>query len=327
MKREECYRKVGRVVRLERGGDATRLVRIDEAGQATLSGDRFISASIDQSVAVSELDSSRVERIAAEIESLIEPPLAVERLLVSEGIAAHENLSAEGSVGWEERSERIHVAVVNRRCRARALLDLGDFDAACRELTDVTGALAALEPDRALPSLRSPISGGSALDSFRFQPRVTAALLAALIENVHPHSTRQAVSIRQAAHSAIRCDGKGLSIEELTLVDSKGVQVESWPNWFRPSYRIRPVRMPFHVRLIGPKVASSPSIEVRALLAPIEIDRGLVKLALLAYEGAVTHALAVEIAVGELMRRLHPVGEMETWYPYGAGAWGVAAAI
>ncbi|HYM59423.1 MAG TPA: hypothetical protein VEZ11_00880, partial [Thermoanaerobaculia bacterium] len=317
MKRAETYRKVGRVVRLERGEEATRLIRIEEAGQATLRGSQFFAESIDEPVEIAKIDSSRVELVASEIESMIEAPLAVERLLVSEGIAAHENRSAQGSVAWEERSERIHLAIVNRRCRVRALVDLGDFVSASREIAEVATALRALELEGRI----------SSEESLRLHPRVTAALLAALVENVKEHSTRQGVSIRQGSHPAIRRDGKGALIEETTLIDETGVRLETWPNWYRPSYRVRPVRMPFHVRLTGSSEPQRPAIEALALLAPIEIDGGLVKLALLASESGVPFTLSVEHSTSDLMRRLRPAGDTATWYPYAAGAWGAAAVI
>jgi hypothetical protein len=102
-------------------------------------------------------------------------------------------------------------------------------------------------------------------------------------------------------------DGKGQHIAEWDAA------VRPWPNWYRPSYRTRPVRGPLNVRAVCDVSQVDAELPVAvAVLAPVS---GLVLNVLIADRGEVYPA-AVRIT------RIDAVGQPERWYPYGAGSFG-----
>jgi len=209
----EHYRKWGRVVRYEHG----RVVRVEEAGEAIESAELFLASPIAERVTLPVVDEDAVVATARAIESLVTP----ERLLVSEGVSEHEC----NGVRWQEQTRRVHIALVfveGRRPRLpappldrrgacppqttaeRALIDLDSFD------LDVLRKIAAagVTPEREVQHVR-------------LAPHVAAALLPHLIGRI---------ALEQLAGPH---DGKGLPIEPRVVAGEP-------PNWYRPSYRVRP---------------------------------------------------------------------------------------
>jgi hypothetical protein len=267
----EVYRKRGRVVRYEHG----HVIRSVESGEAFDDGHVF-RCGPSPAPPLPDFRSEGAE-VVARIESMILPPLEIERLIVTEGIAEHEC----GDIRWTEETKRIHLAV--KHCAIRVIVDLADFD-----LSDLSRAIDALS--RAVDERPAP-------EHVRLAPNVAAALLPSL-------AGTNAVELWQ---SAAEHDGKGLPVIEQQLI------APPWPNWFRPSYRTRPVRTPLHLRAAatGDNINYSAP-EAVALLAPVA--------------GNVLHVLCVDggvvfpatIAVGRVLA----VGPAKRWYPYGAGSFG-----
>jgi len=94
------------------------------------------------------------------------------------------------------------------------------------------------------------------------------------------------------------------------------VEAESdWPNAYRPSYRMRPVRMPHNLRLeCGDTAIDEHAPRAIALLAPIS-------------------DLTIRVLVDDERRvypatvpvdRISAVATERIWYPYGAGSFGAA---
>lgn len=253
------YRKRGRVVRHENGV----LLRVAEAGEAVERGVAFECRPLREAVTLPELDPSRVIETAGAIRELPN----IERVIISEGIAAHEY----GDAQWTEQTRRVHVAVAAHG--VRAVLDLASFDIA--PVARVAAVLA-----RGVREVAAP-------ERIRLAPNVAASLLVSLIG---------LIAIDQVAEGV---DGNGQSIQEVEL--TSGMQ---WPNWYRPSYRIRPLPMPFHLRARPFGVIDEAAPQAIALagarrvlledgsLAPIRLDR------------------------------VHAVGKPDGWYPYGAGSFG-----
>jgi hypothetical protein len=79
------------------------------------------------------------------------------------------------------------------------------------------------------------------------------------------------------------------------------------PNWWRPSYRVRPRRAWFNLMALP-----FGRLEENAPRAVALLDGGDV----LCVDGAEVFASALKIS------RVLAVGGAERWYPYGAGAWG-----
>lgn len=194
----------------------------------------------------------------------------VERLIVSEGIAEHE---CDG-VRWTEQTKRVHVSF--KRDALRVIVDLADF-----ELDDVQRAADALA--RASDARERP-------ERVRLAPNIGAALLPSLIGTI------------ELWQSSAEHDGKGLPVIEQKLTSPP------WPNWWRPSYRTRPVRMPLHVRAVDGGEMEQAARAV-ALLAPVAGN----VLHVLLEDGAVT-TIAVE--------RILAVRNTNRWYPYAAGSFG-----
>lgn len=270
----EIYRKYGRTARFEDG----HTVVVDEAGEAIELTREFEAHPIDAVVALPPPDVDAVERVAREIERIVKPN-AIERLIVSDGIAENDF----DGVRWTETPRRIHLSIAHRDFRV--LLDRADFD-----LTDIERAVRALEnvqPEREAPA------------RIRASPNVSAALLPALPTIAPPN-----IELWQVAGGI---DGKGRPVLEERLV------APPWTNWYRPSYRIHPVRMPFNIQArCELNVIDYDLPHAVAILAPIE---GIVMRVLIA-ENGVSYPAAVRIS------RIDAVTGEGTWYPYSAGAFG-----
>jgi hypothetical protein len=112
----------------------------------------------------------------------------------------------------------------------------------------------------------------------RFAPNVTAALLPSLIDVAPPN-----------------------------------VQLDYTVDWFRPSYRMRPVKVPMNLRLRCAVTAIERDRSVAvAILEPVH---GLV-LRVLVDDGTDAWPATVRVA------RIDAVGTEAIWYPYGGGSFG-----
>ncbi|MFL6247984.1 MAG: hypothetical protein ACJ74H_18315 [Thermoanaerobaculia bacterium] len=305
------YRKRGSVVRWENG----TLVRVIERGIAIEEGELF-ECRPEHAGDAPHIDETRViemARMAREAAGEV----AIERLIVVEGIAEHEceqplirplgtfsphegrrlkpdvafsppqrgegaRSADEGSpvATWTEHTQRIHLSLT--RARTRVLLDLGTFD-----ISDISRVAAALA--------RADSAERDAPPRLRLAPNVTAALLPTLIGIAPPN-----VRLVQTAGGV---DGYGAPIVEAT---------GSWPNAYRPSYRVRPVRMPMQLRLECDvtEIERDRPIAV-ALLAPVtSVLRVLID------DGKRAYPSTVRIT------RIDAVSSERTWYPYGAGSFG-----
>lgn len=272
----QVYRKFGRTVRYENG----TLLRVEEAGEAVESEQTFRCQPIAGASRLSAtVDTQPVETAVRQIESMIAAPLAIERLVVSEGIAEHEF----GERRWQETRRRVHLSIA--RPPLRAIVDLGDFEVA--EVRAIAVAFSKAGPEREAPP------------RIRLAPNVTAALLPSLVGLTPPN-----VQLSQCGGGL---DGKGQPIEACELTRPP------WPNWYRPSYRSRPVRMPFHIRAICSVTAIDDDLpRAVALLAPPD---GLT-LRVLCVRKSEAFPASVHVA------RIDAAGPALRWYPYGAGSFG-----
>ena len=260
------YRKHGRVVRRE--NDV--LIRIDEAGEAYERDGCFHAAPIEGTVDLPPLDAADVERVASAIAG------PVERLIVSEGIAAH----AFGENEWTDRTRRVHIALANRAKRLRVLLDFGDFD--LDGVSRIVDALGRAEGERAAPK------------RVRLAPNVAAALLPSF----------------GGIQTALGVDGNGIAVEER-------IAAPPHPNIWRPSYRVRPKPMPFHLRAEPFGEIDRDLPEAIALLAPVD---GLI-LSVLCLDRE--RVFATTFAV----RQVVAAGEPRRWFPFAAGAFGAEMVV
>jgi hypothetical protein len=272
----EVYRKIGRVVRYESG----RLVRVTEAGEASEDGAVFTCKPSGARVDLPEIDADAVRLAAMEVESVSGKAVRIERCVLTEGIARH----TLGSSHWTDKTRRVHLSLAAGRLRA--LVDRGDFDLSSIEM--IASALARAGDERTAPQ------------RLRLRPAVSAALIPSLVGTAPPN-----VTLVQVAGGL---DGKGLAIEERTL------GLPPWPNWFRPSYRVRPAKSPLNVAAspTQPSAGNESLPEAIALLAPVD---GL-SLRVLIVDGKNSYPATVRVT------RIESVGDREEWYPYAAGSFG-----
>ncbi|HEX9984297.1 MAG TPA: hypothetical protein VGF69_13600 [Thermoanaerobaculia bacterium] len=156
----------------------------------------------------------------------------------------------------------------------RVLIDAADFD----DVADIANAFA-----------RAELTERDAPKNLRLAPNVSAALLPAI---------GHLVELRQTAGGI---DGKGNAIAEGEL------------NWYRPSYRVRPMRVPMDIRAIHPNSDVDASLpRAVALLAPVTGPL----LRVLIDDGRTAYPATVRV------ERILAVGEGRKWYPYGAGSFG-----
>lgn len=202
----------------------------------------------------------------------------IERLLITHGIAEHE---CNGRT-WREETHRFHCSLVNGRIRA--LID------AREDFERIANALQRAEQNEREAPARLVLA-----------PNVTAALLPSLIGLAPPN-----VELLQSAGGI---DGRGNDIVES--------HKEPWPNWYRPSYRVRPVRMPLNLRLrCEVKEIERDRPVAVALLAPVD---GLT-LRVLIEEGRDDGARVYPSTVR--VTRIDAVSDAAVWYPYGGGSFG-----
>ena len=291
------YRKRGSVVRWEHGV----LVRVDEAGEAREVGEELLVSPIDsppreplsaegilefvQTVIPSVERGTRAGGVPATVSWNPAHPgpsldarddKPVERLVVSEGIADHEY----GDVRWSEATRRVHISLMHGP--HRALLDFADYD--LKTIHSVANALARLETEE---------HSERAISNVRLAPNVTAALLPSLLGVIE-------LEQMPAEH-----DGYGVEIVRQRVAGTP-------PNWFRPTYRLRPIRAWHNLRAVPfAEIDRSVPLAV-ALLAPPE-NRVL---RLLCVDGDEVFAATVGVT------SVRAVGDAEGWYPYAAGAFG-----
>jgi hypothetical protein len=276
----EVYRKAGRSVRYEHG----HLITVTEWGEAIEEGDRFTARPWRAAGGSPALHTDAVEAVVAQIRSAVRHPLSIERLVVSEGSADHEH----GEVRWTETTRRVHAAIVFSRYRA--LVDLGDFDIG--EIERVAELLPHVAGERDAPG------------SIVLEPPVTAAVVSNLIGLAPPN-----VTLLQSAGGR---DGKGLAIDE-AVVDKP-----PFPNWYRPSYRVRPQRVPLNVRATCSVAEIEPGMpRAIAVLAP---PHGL-GLRVLVQDSGGVYATMVHVD------RIDAIGPVTRWYPHAAGSFGALMTV
>lgn len=271
------YRKRGSVARWENG----TLVRVAESGLA-VEKDELFECHPETSGDVPQIDESHVLEAAHAVQDgAAAAGVTIERLIVIEGVAEHECDDKR----WAEHTRRMHISFMH--ARTRAILDLGSFD--LEDVVRVADVLARADDlEREAPA------------RLRLAPNVTAALLPFLIGIAPPN-----VRLVQTAGGV---DGCGEPIVEA---------MEAWPNRYRPSYRVRPVRMPLQLRLECDVTAiDADRARAVALLAPVSVMNGQLVLRVLVADGDRAFPSTVRVA------RIDAVSDQRTWYPYGGGSFG-----
>ncbi|MGZ4811058.1 MAG: hypothetical protein ACXV7D_17165 [Thermoanaerobaculia bacterium] len=277
---KERYRKWGRVVRFERDS----VISVEEAGEAVEDGQSFTVRPLREEVTL-PVPAADVEAFGREVAALVPFGIRIERMIVSTGIAEHEF----GGERWRETSARMHLALVEPARQLRATLELGGELLIDLPLADVRVLASALL--RAGGRVKHP-------RHLVVAPSLAASLLPALLGV-------DGITLMQTAGDR---DGKGARISEQIISTT-----DAFPNWFRPSYRIRPVRMPFHLCALSSATEIDPLFP-RAVAILRVLDR--LRFDVLCDDGSSVFEAPITID------RVRAVGAPAAWYPYGAGAFG-----
>lgn len=210
------YRKRGLTWRYENGS----LIRVRESGVAIEEGDVFRCEPAYESADpedVTNVDAASLLDCARELARIAGDDVSLERVVLVEGFAEHEF----GERSWSEHSQQLHVALT--RGAERVLVDQSSLD--CSVASDVVRVLGMFCGDESDAPARLLLA-----------PTVAASLLAfALVQRV------EGLELVQGAGDF---DAYGEAVVEWPVAR------QPWPNWWRPSYRTRPVRMPFNVRAV-----------------------------------------------------------------------------
>jgi hypothetical protein len=300
------YRKWGRVIRYENG----TMIRVEEAGQASEIDGVFEARPMPfgegaqtrvsvphhsvRQASAPMAPGHGLEQLAGRVVPLpqsVEPQQVegfvaqtllsvhsciVERLIISAGVAIHET----NGVTWTEESQRVHLSLVKEKLRV--LVDLASFD-----LDAIRSAASALA--RAGDAREAP-------PRIRLAPNVAAALLPSLIGEI---------AIEQRGGGF---DGRGQPIE------TRAVTGDEPPNWFRPSYSIRPRRAWLNLRPLPFGTIDESVPRAVALLAPVVGAN----LRVLCVDGDDVYPAEVSAERVAAVSGNEPV-----WYPYAAGSFGV----
>jgi hypothetical protein len=172
-------------------------------------------------------------------------------------------------VTWTERARRMHISMVN--APFRMLLDQATFDVP----HDLLELFARVE-GRSEPPSRMTLA-----------PRVAASIL---------HSLEIDLAQRAGEHP----DGEGRPVETCAAEGEP-------PNWYRPSYRVRPVRAWFNLTALPFGAVDDATPRVVARLGGDDV---------LVVDGDRVYAAALQPG------RVLAVGGAAEWYPFGAGVWG-----
>ncbi|HUP46585.1 MAG TPA: hypothetical protein VM779_13850 [Thermoanaerobaculia bacterium] len=260
--------------------DHGTFIHVSEAGQAVEEDGLFRCEPWRDADRLPEIDDAALREVVRNVRSSVS--VTIERLVATDGLADHEL----GERTWRETSRRVHLSLVNGR--HRVLLDEGSFDV--REIERLAGLFGRIGKERDAPP------------RIRLAPRVMAAITP-MVAGVAPPN----VTIEQAAGGL---DGKGLPIEHASA--------PPWPNWYRPSYRVRPHRAPLNMTVRCSVTAVDASLpQGVALLAP---PRGL-EMRLLCVDGTAVFPATLRLA------RIDAISTAVAWFPVETGVWAGEAEV
>lgn len=250
-------------------------VRVRESGEAVEDGMLFRCAPAPREGDAPDVDDEELRGFVGRVQTAA-ANVAIERLIVTEGHAVHEFAGRS----WMEKTRRVHLSLVKHD--RRVLIDDDTYEMSA--IDEIAPPFAKMGRERPAPPV------------LRLAPRVMAALTRSLIGVVPPN-----VELRQRAGGI---DGKGNPV-----LDSDGPE---WPNWYRPSYRLRPLRTAFNLTATCSVTEVNKDLpRAIALLAP---PHGLV-LDVLCVDGDEVFPTSLRII------RIDAISEPVQRYPYGPGVW------
>jgi len=302
------YRKDGWTSRFERTSRSEAWIVLSESGVAEFDGSSF-STSCTGEAPLPKPQGSRVRFLARRISNDVPSEARISRLTITEGRADHRVEDVDGKREWSETFGRIHLAV--EAGPLRATIDRGGTSLLAIDPAEIKGLANLLAGAERLLEPR--------ISNIRLAPAVTARILRGLVDSAAAGRLEPEFQVVQTEHEDYPYDGLGHSITRIVLNADAGVP----PNVYRPTYRLPPVRVPLHVRLIGPSLA--PAFDARAieilepfLVRPDRLEAGLL---CLDAEGRPL-ACRVSTSPGQWLAAMRSAGTEYRWFPYSAGAYG-----
>lgn len=301
------YRKDGWTSRFERSSGSEAWIVLSESGVAESDGTLF-TAGCTGEAPLPRPQGSRVRFLARRILNDIPSGARIFRLTITEGRADHRVEDADGRRDWSETFGRIHLAMavdplrlaIDRGGASLLAIDAGEIKA--------LGVLLV----GAVP-LRKP-----RISNIRLAPSVTARILRSLADIGSAGRLPPEFQIVQTEHKDYPYDGLGHSIIRTAL--NADVPV---PNAFRPTYRLPPVRLPLHVRLIGPTRETDFDLRAIEILEPFVIGPERLQTGLLCLDSdGKAMACGVSTTPGKWLSAMRSAAREYRWFPHSAGVYG-----
>lgn len=302
------YRKDGWTSRFERASGSEAWIVLSESGVAESKGSLF-TASCTGEAPIPRPQGSRVRFLARRISNDVPSGVRVIRLTITEGRADHRVEEAGGKREWSETFGRIHLAIAAGPLRTS--IDRGGSSLLAIDPAEIKG-LGIFLAGCGLPGERR-------ISTLRLSPPVTARILRSLVDSGSARRLPPEFQIVQTEHEDYPFDGAGQPITRTILNDENPVP----PNAFRPTYRLPPVRLPLHIRLIGPARETSFDLRAIEILEPLAISPDRFQAGLLCVDtNGRAMAFGVSTTPGAWLSRMRSAGKEYRWFPYSAGAYG-----
>lgn len=307
------YRKDGWTSRLERTSRSEAWIVLSESGIAEMEGDSFTSKCTSQAP-LPRPQGSRVRFLAGRVSNEVPAEARISRLTITEGRADHHAESVDGEKDWSETFGRIHLAV--SAGPLRTTIDRGGASLASVDPAEIRILTSALAGARSLPA---PI-----ISNVRLAPAVTARIIRELVDAELLGGLATGVQIVQMDHEDYPYDGWGLPINPIVLTEksadiTKGIVGGA----YRPTYRLPPMVIPLHVRLVG--MSNPLDVDLRAIevLEPFVVTPRRLTAGLLCLDSESRPlACGVSIDPRTWLASIRSVGGDYRWFPYSAGAYG-----
>jgi len=311
------YRKDGWTSRLERTSRSEAWIVLSESGIAEMDGDSFTSSCTGQAP-LPRPQGSRVRFLARRISNDVPADTRISRLTITEGRADHQMEGIEGKKEWSEAFGRIHLAVAAGKHSVtidRGGSSLSSVDPA--EIRYLTGALAGAGP---LPAAR--------ICNLRLASAVTARILRELVDAHLLEGLPTRLQVIQMEHEDYPYDALGNRIAQIALSGESAETSHRVPGGlYRPTYRLPPIAIPLHIRLVGPNDPLSDPLDadMRAIeiLQPFQVRTDSITAGFLCLDSENrAFSCGVSIDPRDLLASIRSIGREYRWFPYSAGAYG-----
>ncbi|HXI14350.1 MAG TPA: hypothetical protein VNM92_17160 [Thermoanaerobaculia bacterium] len=320
---EQIYRKSGTTSRVELHNGRISIVEIEEIGESHDSIEHFSSRTLStQSRSETNIGERTTAALASadQFKASVPGSLVLERLVLLSGRADHSIVHEGKANEWTESFERLHISLMHPEARERVEVEVGgsSLDMIDREtITSIASLLARMD--------REPVTSREL--NLSLEPVVAAALWAALTPWILGGAPGGASgpTLDQSIHPELAHDGNGLIIAPKRLFGIEGgARWSELPNMFRPSYRAKPVSMPFHLRANPIRSDVHGDYEAHALLQRfIWTPVGLAaKLLCRSRNSDSVFASTIVMTPERWLQSVVGIDSEMTWFPNLAGTYG-----